>query len=174
MLPLLWGKGTPEFRGEHIESTGLICYPRPVQDPIPIVVGGGGERRTLRLVARYADACNVFGDPDRVGQKTAVLARHCAELGRDPARIEVTHLANALAAADRDQLRERVERLRDRNTPAEIFMKRHNAGTVDDLTELFSRYSTAGANHSIVAIPDVVADGSIEAFGEVIARFATP
>lgn len=172
MLPLLWGKGTPEFHGEHIDSPGLVCYPRPVQDPIPILIGGGGERKTLRLVARYADACNVFGDPDRVAHKANVLARHCADVGRDPETVQVTHLTNVVAAASRSDLRDRVERLRDRNTPAEAFMKRNNAGTVDDLVELFTRYASGGAHHSIVAIPDVIADGSIETFGEVIATFA--
>ncbi len=168
MLPLLWGKGSPEFHGEHIESDGLVCYPRPVQDPIPILVGGSGEKRTLRLVARYAGACNVFGDPDRVAHKATVLARHCEEIERDPTKIEVTHLTNALAAADRKDLRDRVGRLRDRNTTAESYMERNRAGTVDDLTELFSAYASAGARHSIVAIPDVVAEGSIEGFAGVI------
>lgn len=170
MLPLLWGKGTPSFEGKHIESTELICYPRPVQERIPILVGGGGEKRTLRLVAEYADACNVFGDPVAVEHKTEVLERHCADVGRDPDEIEVTHLTNALAASDRKTLTDRIERLRGRNTTAEEFMKRNNAGTVDDLVELFTAYADAGADHSIVAIPDVHTDGSVEAFGDVIAR----
>ena len=172
MLPLLWGKGTPAFDGLHIQSPELICYPRPIQDPIPILVGGGGEKRTLRLAGRYADACNVFGDPERVEHKAKVLAAHCEDFERDPAEVEVTHLANALAASDRLSLRERVDRLRDRNMTAESFVKRHNAGTVDDLAQLFSAYSAAGAAHSIVSIPDVWAEGSIETFGEVIAEFA--
>lgn len=172
MLPLLWGKGAPQFNGVHIQSPELICYPRPIQDPIPILVGGSGEKRTLRLVAEYADACNVFGDPERVRHKATVLAGHCQELGRDPTEIEVTHLTNALAATDRTEMRARVDRLRDRNTTAESFMKRHNAGTADDLVELFTAYSAAGAQHSIVAIPDVWEGGSIETFGEVIAEFA--
>lgn len=172
MLPLLWGQGTPEFNGVHIRSPELICYPRPIQDPIPILIGGSGEKRTLRLVAQYADACNVFGDPGRVRHKAAVLAGHCEEVGRDPTEIEVTHLSNALAAMDRKELRERVERLRERNATADSFMKRYNTGTVDDLTALFTAYAAAGADHSIVAIPDVWEDGSIETFGEVIAEFA--
>jgi len=172
MLPLLWGKGTPAFIGRHIQSPELICYPRPIQDPIPILVGGGGEKRTLRLVAEYADACNVFGDPERVRHKANVLAGHCEEMQRDPTEIEVTHLTNALAAADRKELRERVDRMRDRNTTPESFMKRQNAGTVDDLTALFAAYAGAGAGHSIVAIPDVWEEGSIETFGSVIAAFA--
>lgn len=173
MLPLLWGKGAPEFRGEHIQSSGLICYPRPVQDPIPILIGGGGEKRTLRLAARHAVACNVFGDPTGVAHKAAVLARHCEEIERDPAEIEVTHLTTALAATDRKALRDRVGRLRDRNTTAETYMDRNNAGTIDDLTDLFAAYSAAGASHSIVAIPDVAIEGSIEAFAEVIRNLAT-
>lgn len=174
MLPLLWGKGAPEFHGEHIDSTGLICYPRPVQDPIPILIGGSGEKRTLRMVARHAMACNVFGDPARVAHKAAVLARHCEEIERDPTDVEVTHLTTALAATDRAELRDRVDRLRDRNSTAETYMERNNAGTVDDLTELFAAYAAAGADHSIVAIPDVVAEGSIEAFGGVIRNLGSP
>jgi F420-dependent oxidoreductase-like protein len=174
MLPLLWGKGAPEFHGDHLESDGLVCYPRPIQDPIPILVGGGGEKRTLRLAALHAAACNVFGDPERVAHKALVLARHCEEIERDPAEIEVTHLTTALAAADRTDLRDRVGRLRDRNTTPEAYMERNHAGTVDDLLELFAAYAAAGAGHSIVAIPDVVAEGSIEAFGEVIRNLGSP
>lgn len=174
MLPLLWGKGTPEFHGELIDSSGLICYPRPVQDPIPILIGGGGEKRTLRLVARHAVACNVFGDPTRVAHKAAVLARHCEDIERDPTEIEVTHLTTALAATDRQELRDRVGRLRDRNITAETYMQRNNAGTVDDLTELFAAFAAGGAGHSIVAIPDVVAEGSIEAFAGVIGNLGSP
>ena len=63
------------------------CYPRPLQERIPILVGGSGERRTLRLVARHADACNLFGDAATVRHKLAVLRAHCEAEGRDPAAI---------------------------------------------------------------------------------------
>jgi alkanesulfonate monooxygenase SsuD/methylene tetrahydromethanopterin reductase-like flavin-dependent oxidoreductase (luciferase family) len=66
---------------------------------VPILVGGQGEQRTLRLVARHADACNLFGDPDTVRRKLAVLREHCVAEGRDPSSIEVTHLATAAADA---------------------------------------------------------------------------
>ncbi|HEX6220022.1 MAG TPA: TIGR03560 family F420-dependent LLM class oxidoreductase [Acidimicrobiia bacterium] len=174
MLPLLWGKGSPEFHGAHIDAAELICYPRPIQDRIPILIGGSGEQKTLRLVARYADACNLFGDPDRIRQKVEVLERHCAEADRDPSGVEVTHLTNALVSSSRAALRERVERLRDRNTTAEDYMRRFHGGTPDDLEALFTRFADAGANHSIVALPDVALEGSIEAFAEVIARFDSP
>lgn len=171
MLPLLWGKGIPSFQGNTFSARELICYPRPLQDPIPIMVGGSGEKRTLRLVAEYADAANLFGDPDTVGAKVEVLEEHCASVGRDPREIVVTHLTNALVASDQPALRARVNRLRDRNTSVEDYSRRFNAGLADDLEGLFARYSEAGARHSIVSIPDVAMDDSIEAFGEVIARF---
>jgi alkanesulfonate monooxygenase SsuD/methylene tetrahydromethanopterin reductase-like flavin-dependent oxidoreductase (luciferase family) len=173
MLPKLWGKGTPEFKGELIQSPELICYPRPVQERIPILIGGGGERRTLRLVARYADAGNVFGNPEQVGHKARVLARHCNDLDRDPAEVEVTHLTNVLVATDRKALRARVDLLRGRNTPADTYMSRNGAGTVDDLVELFEAYGAAGAHHSIVALPDVAMEDSIETFADVIAALGT-
>ena len=60
-----------------------ISRPRP-----PIMVGGGGEKKTLRLVAQYADACNVFGSPEGIARKYAILDQHCADVGRDPREIE--------------------------------------------------------------------------------------
>ena len=169
MLPLLWGKGSPSFDGNVFQAEELICYPRPIQDHIPILVGGSGERKTLRLVAEYADACNVFGDPDRVRHKVEVLEAHCVAVERDPDEIEVTHLTNVVAAADRASLRDRVDELRGRNTSVEDYSRRNNAGLVDDHVELFSAYAKAGASHSIVAMPDVHLEGSIEAIAEVIA-----
>lgn len=174
MLPLLWGKGSPEFHGRHIDADELICYPRPIQDPVPIMIGGSGEKRTLRLVARYADMCNLFGSTSTVAAKVAVLEGHCADFDRDPGEVEVTHLTDAVAAPSRRALRERVEALRGRDTPADDYMARFNAGTVDDLVELFSAYGEAGASHSIVSMPDVGMEGSIETFADVIASFGPP
>ena len=86
LLPLMWGKGTPPFAGRHLSVAAATCYPRPLQEHVPILVGGSGERRTLRLVARHADACNLFGDADTVRHKVAVLHEHCAARGARPRR----------------------------------------------------------------------------------------
>ena len=172
MLPLLWGKGSPSFEGAVYQAEELICYPRPIQEHIPILVGGGGERKTLRLVAQYADAANVFGDPGRVKHKVDVLEAHCETVERDPDEIEVTHLTNVLAAPDRSALRNRVDELRGRNTSVEEYSRTYNAGTPDDHAELFAAYADAGASHSIVSMPDVHLEGSIESFAAVIAAFA--
>lgn len=172
MLPMLWGPGSPAFQGDLIQADALVCYPRPIQESIPIMIGGSGEKKTLRLVAEHADQCNLFGDPDNVRKKLAALSAHCADVGRDPASIEVTHLITAMAAESRTALRERIDRLRGRSTSIEQYAGRANAGTVDDMLGLFTAYADAGADHSIVALPDVHIDGSIEAFGEVITRMS--
>jgi alkanesulfonate monooxygenase SsuD/methylene tetrahydromethanopterin reductase-like flavin-dependent oxidoreductase (luciferase family) len=75
-----------------------------LQEHVPILVGGSGEKRTLRLVARYADACNFFGEPDDVRRKLAVLRSHCEAVERDPAEINVTHLGRAMAASTEEQV----------------------------------------------------------------------
>jgi len=168
MLPLLWGKGSPPFSGTTFSAPDLVCYPRPIQDRIPILIGGSGEKRTLPLVARYADACNLFGRPDVIRGKVEVLAGHCAEIDRDPDEIEVTHLVNVLTAPDRKSLRARVDQLRGRNIPADTYVARHNAGTVEDQLDHIGAYHRAGARHSMVVMPDVHLEGSIENFAEVI------
>jgi F420-dependent oxidoreductase-like protein len=83
---------TPSFQGRHYRIDSVLNNPKPIRGRIPILIGGGGEKRTLRLVAQYGDACNLFGDPDAVRHKLDVLERHCADVGRDPAEITKTIL----------------------------------------------------------------------------------
>ena len=76
------------FSGTHYRLDHARNLPRPVQPGGPkIMIGGGGEKRTLRLVARYADQCNVTGDLSTLTRKIAVLRQHCADVGRDPAEV---------------------------------------------------------------------------------------
>ncbi|HWM22265.1 MAG TPA: TIGR03560 family F420-dependent LLM class oxidoreductase, partial [Ilumatobacteraceae bacterium] len=112
LLPLMWGKGSPRFDGQTVVVEEAMCYPRPLQAHLPIWVGGSGERKTLRLVAELADACNLFGEPDVVRRKVDILHRHCEEVGRDPATIEVSHLSTVLVGRDRGEVAELVDRLR--------------------------------------------------------------
>ena len=91
------GSGTGEaFTGRHVTATHLINSPQSISRPrVPILVGGGGERKTLRLVAQYADACNLFGrSPEFVRDKLAVLREHCERLGRPYDDIEKTVLTS--------------------------------------------------------------------------------
>jgi F420-dependent oxidoreductase-like protein len=82
------------FDGEHYQAGRLLNSPQVLSKPHPrIIIGGGGEQKTLRLVAKYADACNVFGGPDQLAHKYAVLRERCEEVGRPFEEIERTNLA---------------------------------------------------------------------------------
>jgi F420-dependent oxidoreductase-like protein len=173
LLPLLWGKGAPVFEGKTFRASGLMCYPRPIQERIPILVGGSGPRRTLRLAAEHADMCNLFGEPDRVRELVAVLADHCTSLGRDPARVTVTNLTSALVAPDRRRLERRIDELRPRDVGADQYAARYHAGTVADHIARMGSFAAAGVQHPMVSMPDVHLEGSIEAFADVMAGMAT-
>jgi F420-dependent oxidoreductase-like protein len=81
------------FEGKHYQATRLLNSPQAISKPHPkILIGGGGEQKTLRLVAKYADACNIFGGPDQLTHKFAVLRERCAEVGRPFGEIERTNL----------------------------------------------------------------------------------
>jgi F420-dependent oxidoreductase-like protein len=174
LLPLMWGKGTPAFDGRVLHVPEALCYPRPLQDPLPILVGGNGERRTLRLVAEYADACNIIGDVDVVRRKTEALHRHCDALGRDRAAVEVTQLSTTLVGRDPSELTALVERLRPKRRDAERYAATVNAGTVDDQIGRFRVLADAGVHTAIVSLPDLGDVEPVERFASIISAFASP
>ncbi|HEY7828085.1 MAG TPA: LLM class F420-dependent oxidoreductase [Candidatus Limnocylindrales bacterium] len=122
------------FHGRHYQAGRLLNSPQVLSRPHPpIMIGGGGEKKTLRLVARYGDAANVFGDPPRLAHKFAVLRAHCEELGRPYEEIERTTLQDIrLSATGGGSSR----------TPAQL---------VDGFGEL----ADAGVQHVIVSLADV-------------------
>ena len=91
----MWSDAAGPFEGRHYHLTETVCQPPPISAPRPrVLIGGSGERKTLRLVARYADACNLFAlSPEEIAHKLDVLARHCEAEGRDPDSVERTILA---------------------------------------------------------------------------------
>jgi F420-dependent oxidoreductase-like protein len=100
----MWSDNNGPFNGRHYQLAETLCVPQPLSRPHPTIqVGGGGEKKTLRLVARYGDACNVFGSsPADVGRKLEVLRAHCEAEGRDYDQITKTVLAVRPALADVD------------------------------------------------------------------------
>jgi F420-dependent oxidoreductase-like protein len=141
LLPLMWGKGAPAYTGRTIEVTEAVCYPRPLQEKVPILVGGSGERVTLRLVARLADACNLFGDPDTVRRKVEVLHAHCAREGRDPAEVRITNLTTA------------------------------DAPSVEDHVGRYRQFAEAGVQTAIVNLPAAPTPDAVRAFAPVVGAF---
>ncbi len=87
----MWTQEKAAFEGKYYRVRGAINQPKGVQQPhIPLLIGGGGEQVTLKLVAQYADACNVFGDLETIKHKFAVLKEHCKAIGRDYESIRRT------------------------------------------------------------------------------------
>jgi alkanesulfonate monooxygenase SsuD/methylene tetrahydromethanopterin reductase-like flavin-dependent oxidoreductase (luciferase family)/predicted kinase len=148
----LWAKGTKAYDGERVALPETTCYPRPASD-VPIIVGGAGERRTLRIAARLADGCNLPTDAD-LDRKIAVLRQHCEEVGRDPAEVAVTVLDLPVVGRTRDDVWARVERLRGR-TAAATYALRHHAGTAAHQRERYERLFERGVSTVFVALPDL-------------------
>ncbi len=173
LLRQMWGSGNKPYRGRRLTIPDTTCYPRPLQDHVPILIGGSGEKRTLRIVAEHADMANFFGDAATVEHKTRVLHEHCATVGRDPSEVTITHLGPALVARSPDRLALQVERhaVAAPNTTAEMIIERHAAGTVTDHIGRYHDLAAAGVDHAIVTLTDVDTVEPIEVFAEVIAAF---
>jgi F420-dependent oxidoreductase-like protein len=150
------------FEGRHHQVRGALNVPRPLRRRVPIMIGGSGERRTLRLVARHADLCNVIGDPQTVRHKLDVLRRHCEAEGRDPAGIVKTAHAGIAVVEDTDAgVRRRLEALAASPPPmlrgldAGQLRQRLVAGTPDAVSERLRAYADAGADGITMSIRGV-------------------
>jgi alkanesulfonate monooxygenase SsuD/methylene tetrahydromethanopterin reductase-like flavin-dependent oxidoreductase (luciferase family) len=141
MAHAMWsgGTGTGErFEGRHVTASRLLNSPQALSKPrIPIMIGGGGERKTLRLVAQYADACNVFGGPDRIAHKYAVLREHCERLGRPYDGIERSNLQSVDVESD----------------------------STDEIVQRFGALGEAGAQHIIFSVRGVADTSRLERVG---------
>ena len=137
------GSNAP-FRGRRVTAGRLLNSPQVLSKPrVPIMVGGGGERTTLRLVARYADACNVFGGPDMLRHKFEVLREHCAEVGRDYSTIERTNLSGVSITPDGSK----------------------GSLTPDGLVERLGNWAEAGSHHTIFSVRGVWDISKLELIG---------
>lgn len=141
MAHAMWsgGSGTQErFHGKHFTASRLLNSPQSISRPrVPIMIGGGGERKTLRLVAQYADASNVFGGPDTLRHKYAVLREHCQRVGRPYEEIE----RSVLKGVDLE-----------RDSPAQI-------------VERWGALAEAGAQHVIFSVRGVSDTSRLERIG---------
>ena len=131
------------FEGRHYRASRLLNSPQSLTRPHPpIMIGGGGERKTLRLVAQYADACNVFGGPEAIHHKYEVLREHCQSIGRDPDEIERSVLQSVrLALGD------------------------GNGEGAGQIVDRFGELADAGAQHVIFSVRDVWRPEVMEALG---------
>lgn len=129
------------FSGQYFQVRDAPCQPAPVQDRMPILIGGGGERRTLRIAARYADHWNAWTTPDLLAHKVSVLRAHCEEAGRDPAEIHVSTQALLFLSTDEKWLEKKRQEAGGR--PVIV-------GNPAEAADIIARYQAAGADELIV------------------------
>lgn len=144
----MWSPNNGPYHGKHNNLSETLCEPQPLSRPHPpIMVAGGGEKKTLRICAQYGDACNLFGGPEMVGPKLDVLKRHCEALGRDYGTIEKTTLNTVHIA------------------PGEM--------TARDVIDQCKALAAVGVDHAIVNMPNVHELKPLEVFAkEVIPELA--
>jgi F420-dependent oxidoreductase-like protein len=158
----------PSYSGPRHSIAGALNNPKPVRGRIPILIGGSGERRTLRLVAQYADACNLFGDLDTIRHKLAVLERHCSDVGRDPAEITKTKLATLFVGRTMEEAQAAADvARRQRGDMAAAFSV---VGDADAVAEQVAAHREAGLDGLIFNLPEIRDVDHVRLAGETVAK----
>jgi alkanesulfonate monooxygenase SsuD/methylene tetrahydromethanopterin reductase-like flavin-dependent oxidoreductase (luciferase family) len=155
--------------GKYYDLVNAEVLVRPVQKRLPILIGGGGEQRTLRTTARYADMWHGWGTPDDIARKAAVLRKHCEEVGRDPREIAIVSGKRIVIRDDREEARrvlERIARAHGMSSPPEAFV-----GSSDDVVELIQSYVPVGVSEFIASFSEPFDTETIERLAkEVLPR----
>jgi alkanesulfonate monooxygenase SsuD/methylene tetrahydromethanopterin reductase-like flavin-dependent oxidoreductase (luciferase family) len=155
-LPIMRGmlRGEePTASGPRYAARAVRNDPPPIQARLPLLIGGGGEQVTLKLVARYGDANNVGGGFENVKRKDAILVQHCETVGRDPAEIERTTGLGTVIIRDSRAEAERIQReIMTGNGDAEPW-KDQPVGTPEDVAEKIAPFLGIGYRHLIAGFP---------------------
>ncbi len=163
-LPIMRGmlrNDRPTAKGNRYHAKAVRNDPPPIQKRLPLLIGGGGEQVTLKLVARYGDANNVGGGIDKVRHKEEVLLRHCEAVGRDPNEIERTSGLGVVVIRDsRAEARKVANRIFARNGKAEPW-KDQPVGTPEDVAAFIAPYLEIGYHHLIAGFPNPFDDESM-------------
>lgn len=178
ILRSLWTDPSVTFDGRHYALRDARCAPKPLQARLPLLLGGQGERRALRIVARHADRWNASGAPRPLGAKAAILREHCAAVGRDPAAIALTVRNDFLLTDDTAESASRVARLARFAgvTPGEM-RERVWIGGPAEIADRIAAFVDAGFDECILGLaPPYGADtvAMLERFAaEIVPRFAS-
>ncbi len=160
----------PSFAGRYYSIDAALNVPRPIRrEGIPILVGGSGERRTLRLVARHADACNLFGDMATIRHKLEVLDRHCEAEGRDPSTITRTRLGALVIAETTADAERRARAVAEaRGMDDERYRGYVIAGDPDAVREQVAAYLDTGLDGLVLNMHDAYDLDSVRLAGETL------
>jgi F420-dependent oxidoreductase-like protein len=159
---------TATFIGKYYQIKNAYCNPKPIQRPSPpILVGGEGEKRTLEIVAKYADACNLFGSPETVKRKLDVLKEHCKKVGRDYDSILKTKLGGVLIDNDEKEAKKRVNLILKGMSEQQI--KEYIIyGTADSVLQQIEMLEKVGIQYFIVNLEPSRQFDELESFAKNI------
>jgi F420-dependent oxidoreductase-like protein len=160
----------PSFEGRYYRIHEARNVPPPVQPGgPPVLVGGGGEKRTLRLVARYADMCNLFGDQATIAHKVDVLRGHCRDVGRAPSEVTVSRLSTLVLTANEEETAATKDFLRQATGEEP---SGSDVGTSDELVARVEDLAAAGVEYFVFNVPTGTPD-TVRQLGTVlVSRFA--
>jgi F420-dependent oxidoreductase-like protein len=169
----MWTEEQASFTGRHFTIRDAVCLPKPAQPRLPILIGGGGEKVMLRLVARHADVWNNLGVfHAEAGRKREVLAAHCRALGRDPAEILVTQQVLAAVSTDRAEAARRADRLFAELGFLDASPELALTGTPDEIRARIQRNRALGISGFIMSFGRAPEPGDVRMFGrEVVAAY---
>ena len=164
----LWTEESTTFHGKYYHVENALCNPKPVQKPHPqILIGGMGEKYLLRTVAKYGDACNLFGSPATVKKKLVVLKEHCRAVGRDYDAILKTKLTQAYIDADPSAVRARVSQL-EKMMPPGMLNEAMIYGTPEQIQEQVEAFREAGVEYLIMSFNPGSELAALTLFGEEV------
>lgn len=148
VIKALFSETAANFAGSRYQLSNASLEPKPLQSPLPLLIGGGGEKVTLKITARWADEWNVWGTPETLAHKMRILDAHCAAIGRDPKSIQRSAVALLFMSDDAAF----IEKMRANPPPQAAII-----GSVDEVRETVRRYAEIGVDELIV--PDFTLGG---------------
>ena len=159
----------PKFEGKYYSIDGAINQPKPIQKPYPpLWVCGGGEKVTLKLLAKYGDYGNWDVDVEGFIHKSNVLKQHCDNEGRDYSKIGRTLHTNVLIANNEEELKTKISKLATyTNIPEDYYYKRPLIGTKDKVFDTIGQFKDAGCTYLIAYVPDVVWGDTLDILSEL-------
>jgi F420-dependent oxidoreductase-like protein len=167
-------EGRVSFEGKYFKVDGAYNNPKPIRGDIPILIGGSGERKTLRLVAQYGDACNLFGDAERFRHLLSVLEGHCEAVGRDSGEITKTGMSPMVIAETHEEAQRKLDALKAAGLPPER-LATFAAGDADTIGEWAQGIADAGIEGLTISLPDVHDLETLELAGRTLSKvFASP
>lgn len=161
IIRAMWTEEEAVFEGKYYQVRGAINQPKGVQQPhIPLLIGGGGEQVTLKLVAQYGDACNIYGDLETIKRKFAILKEHCAAIGRDYESVHRTATAFcSIAETDEQALAKLPAGLLDRPSGQGALF-----GSPATLRQRFAELEEAGVQELVISFPDILQLDTLRSF----------